>query len=155
MTEIMAPGICPEQASANPAFKVGDMVTAEGEKRVKTQHQKGTSVSSLFTLLSGLDILKSSWTNFIHFRQHMHRSSNGGKVVKGPLLITQGTSNPPLGFTLKDRRAVSLRLDTALFAAWCHSRLFLSSLPAPVNGLDWRQICWADVQVYLPYERNG
>ena len=98
--KILAAAICPGLASAIPEFKPGDLLTAKGERRLEMVHQTGAAISSAVALLSGEDILKPNWRNNSHLREQMQRTGNGGKAIKGPLLITHGTSDPVLSVSV-------------------------------------------------------
>ena len=98
--KIIAAAMCPGLASAIPEFRPGVLLTAEGERRLKMVHQTGAATSSAVALLSGVEILKPNWRDNTLFREHQLRTSNGGKAIKGPLLVTHGKSDPVLSVTV-------------------------------------------------------
>ena len=95
-SKVLTAAICPALASIFPDFSPGDLLTAEGERRLDMVHQNSAAMSSAAALLSGLDILKPDWKENTHYRQYQALTSNGGKAIKGPLLITHGRSDPVL-----------------------------------------------------------
>ena len=96
-------GICSGIASAFPEFSPGDLLTAEGEKRLGMVHQTSAAMDSAIALLSGVDTLKPDWKENTHYRQYMALTSNGGKAIKGPLLITHGESDPVLSVAIVEK----------------------------------------------------
>ena len=98
--KILAAAMCPGLAFAVPEFKLGDLLTTEGERRLELVHQTGAAISSAVMLLSGMDILKPNWRDNSYLREYLQRTHNGGKAIKGPLLITHGTSDPVLSVTV-------------------------------------------------------
>jgi pimeloyl-ACP methyl ester carboxylesterase len=98
--DIIAAAMCPGIDSAFPDFVPGDCLTAEGDKRLETVHRTGAAVSSAVALLSGIELLKPNWRNNVHLKDHQRRTSNGGKAIKGPLLIIHGKSDPVLSVTV-------------------------------------------------------
>lgn len=115
--------MCPGLASAFPEFSPGDLLTAEGEKRLNMVHQTGAAISSAVALLSGVDILRPNWKENTHFRQYQDLTSNGGKAIKGPLLVTHGKSDPILSLAVVEN-AVKRTAD--LFPS---SQIEYASLP--------------------------
>lgn len=136
LTAAMFPGL----ASAFPEFHPGDLLTAEGEKRLNMVHQTSAGISSAFALLSGVNILKPNWKENTYFRQFQALTSNGGKPVKGPLLVTHGKSDPILNAAVVEN-AVKRTAD--LFPS---SQIEYASLPnvTHVSALAASQRLWMD-----------
>ena len=97
---ILAANIVPTLASIFPDFRPGDMLTPEGEQRVKLVHETDAGISSAVMLLSEVDIFKTNWRVNQHFRKYQEMTSNGGKVIQGPLLIVHGKADPVLSQTV-------------------------------------------------------
>ena len=91
--------MCPGTVSAFPDFVPGDFLTAEGENGLETVHRIGTGVSTAVALLSGIDLLKPNGRDNVHLKDHQRKTSNGGKAIKGPLLIIHDRSDPVLSVT--------------------------------------------------------
>ena len=132
--------MCPSVASAFPEFRPGDLLTANGEKRLDTVHQTSAAISSAVTLLSGKDILRPNWKVNTHYRQFQELTSNGGKAIQGPLLITHGKSDPTLSVAVVEN-AVKRTVD--LFPS---SQIEYVSLPdvTHVSALPASQWLWMD-----------
>ena len=132
--------ICPGMASAFPEFSPGDLLTAEGEKRLGMVHQISATISSAIPVLSGVDILKPNWKENTHYRQYLALTSNGGKAIKGPLLITHGKLDPLLSVAVVEK-AVERTAD--LFPS---AQIEYVSLPnvTHVSALPASQRLWMD-----------
>lgn len=96
VTQFLPAALCLGLASAFPDFKLEDLLTAEGQKRLDLVHEKSLGIGSAFTFLSEGDVLKPDWRANKHFGQYMALTSNGSKPTKGPLLIIHGKSDPVL-----------------------------------------------------------
>ena len=88
----MVPGL----ASAFPEFSPGDLLTAHGEKQLNMALEANAAMGSGILILSEGDNLKPDWKENTHFQQYVGLTSNGGKAIKGPLLITHGKVDPIL-----------------------------------------------------------
>lgn len=134
--------MCPGLASAIPEFKPGDLLTAKGERCLEMVHQIGAAISSVVALLSGEDILKPNWRDDSHLREQLQRTGNGGKAIKGPLLITHGTSDPALSVTVAED---AVRKTTERFP-YTQSTIQYLSLPivTHVSALAASQRVWMD-----------
>ena len=96
LTNVIPAAMVPGLASAFPEFSPGDLLTAEGENQLKLLLETNAAMSSGILILSQGDILKPNWKGNTHFRQYVDLTSNGGKTIKGPLLITHGKADPIL-----------------------------------------------------------
>ena len=132
--------MCPGLASVFPEFSPGDLLTADGEKRLDMVHQTGAAISSAVALLSGVDFLKQNWKENTHFLQYQALTSNGGKAINGPLLVTHGKSDPVLSVAVVEN-AVKRTAD--LFPS---SQIEYASLPnvTHVSALAASQRLWMD-----------
>lgn len=132
----MFPGL----ASAFPEFTPGDLLTAEGERQLDMVHQTSAGIASAFALLSGAEILKPNWKQNRHFRHHQALTSNGGKAIKGPLLVAHGKTDPILSVEVVEN-AVKRTAD--LFPS---SQIEYASLPnvTHVAALAASQRLWMD-----------
>ncbi|KAL2053772.1 hypothetical protein ABVK25_006077 [Lepraria finkii] len=137
---ILAAAMCPGLASAVPEFRPGDLLTAEGEKRLEMVHRTGAAISSAVALLSGVDILKPNWRDNNHFREYLQRTCNGGKAVKGPLLITHGKSDPVLSPTVVENavKKTAERFPSAIQYVSLPNVTHVSALAASQHvWMDW------------------
>lgn len=100
-SKILVPFMVPGLASVFSEFSPGDLLTAEGEKRLDMVHQTSAAMSSAVAIFSGVDALKPNWKENTHFRQYQDLTSNGGKEIKGPLLITHGKLDPILSVAVR------------------------------------------------------
>ena len=97
VTKFLTAAMCPGLASAFPDFNPQDLLTAEGQKCLDTIHRMSMGTNTAFAYLSGsADLLKPGWRDNSHVKRYMTLTSNGGKAIKGPLLITHGKSDPLL-----------------------------------------------------------
>ena len=96
LTNVIPAAMVPGLASAFPEFSPGDLLTAEGENLLDMVLETNAAMSSGILILSGGDILNPNWKENTHFRQYVDLTSNGGKAIKGPLLITHGKIDPIL-----------------------------------------------------------
>ena len=140
--EILAAAMCPGLASVIPEFKPGDLLTAKGERRLEMVHETSAGISSAGALLSGGDILKPNWRDNSNLREQLQRTGNGGKAIKGPLLITHGTSDPVLSVTVVEE---AIRKTTERFP-YAQSKIQYLSLPGVthVSALAASQRVWMD-----------
>ncbi|MCJ1465568.1 hypothetical protein MMC07_004186 [Pseudocyphellaria aurata] len=91
---IIIAAMCPGLASAYPDFKLSNMLTANGEKRLEALLQSEAGVASCIALMSEGEILQSNWRQDSHFQKYHSLVSNGGKKIGGPLLVIHGDSDP-------------------------------------------------------------
>ena len=140
LAKVLTPAICPGIASIFPDFKLGDMLTAEGEKRLEMVHQVSAAISTGVAILAGADNLKPNWKQNTHFRQHQALTSNGGKAIKGPLLITHGSSDPVLTVSVIEN---AIKRTADLFPS---SQIEYVALPnvTHVTALPASQRLWMD-----------
>ena len=99
---ILAVLMVPAIASYFPEFQPSDILTPEGERRLKLVHSVEAGTSSAVPIIAGNGIdqvFKSDWKQSTHFHQYQRLSSNGGRPIQGPLLVAHGTSDPILSIT--------------------------------------------------------
>ena len=127
-------------AAAFPDFDPEDMLTAEGQKRLDTINRLGMGTNSAFAYLSSADVLKPEWRDNGHVKRYMRLTSNGGKAIKGPLLITHGKADPLLNLDVVEN-AVKKTADS-----FPSSRIELVLLPGVthVSALSASQRVWMD-----------
>lgn len=137
---MIAASICPALASLYPDFEPEDLLTPQGKGRLDLVRKTGAEVSSAGALLSGVDIVKPNWTENIHLQRYILSTSNGGKAIKGPLLITHGKSDPVLSVTVVD---AAVKRTSDLFPS---SQIEYVSLPGVthVSALAASQRLWMD-----------
>ena len=89
-------GIIPGIASAFPDFDPKDILTADGEQRLDLISRVGGCSPSSITLLMGVQLLKSDWTENPFVQKFQQATINGGKRIQGPLLVLHGELDPGL-----------------------------------------------------------
>ena len=141
VAKLIAANMVPALASIFPDFRPEDMLTPEGERRVKLVHETDAGTSSAITLLSGVEILHPNWRENKHFRRYQELTSNGGKAIQRPLLIAHGKADPVLSETVV-RSAVQKTADMNPSAAIVYYALanvtHVSALPASQHlWTDW------------------
>lgn len=139
-SKLLVPAMIPGLASVFPEFSPGELLTAEGEKRLQLVHQTSAAMTSAVAILSGVDVLKPNWKENKYFRQYQDLTSNGGKPIKGPLLITHGKLDPILSVAVVEN-AVKRTAD--LFPS---AQIEYASLPnvTHVSALVASQRLWMD-----------
>jgi len=156
---LMGAAMCQGIASAVPEFDPKDILTPEGEKRLAIMYQTGAGVASAMALLYGTEVVKPDWKHNPHIQKFGIATSNGGKPIKGPLLVIHGDSdNMNTAVTVAD--AVKRTAD--LFPS---AQLEFVSLPqvthAPALGasqrlwMDWIGDRFAEVEVKPLYQRSA
>ena len=141
IAKMLTPAICPGIATSFPEFKLKDLLTPEGEKRLEMVHQTSAAMSSGVAILSGVDSLKPNWKENTHYRQHQVLTCNGGKAIKGPLLIIHGKSDPVLSVAVIEKvvkRTVNLFPSAQIEYATLPNVTHVSALPASQRlWMDW------------------
>lgn len=138
--KLLTAAACRGMASAFPDFKPEELLTAEGQKRLDMVFQNSAAMDSAFALLSNVNLIKPNWKENVHFQQYMALTSNGGKAIKGPLLITHGRSDPLLSVGVVEN---AIKRTTDLFPS---SQIEYVSLPnvTHVSALPASQRVWMD-----------
>lgn len=139
-SKLLMPAMILGLASAFPEFSPGDLLTTEGEKRLDMVRQTSAAISSAVAILSGVDLLKPNWKANTHFRQYQDLTSNGGKAIKGPLLVTHGKLDPILSVAVVEN---AVKRTAELFPS---SQIEYASLPnvTHVSALAASQRLWMD-----------
>jgi pimeloyl-ACP methyl ester carboxylesterase len=88
----MLPGI----AALFPNFQPKDILTPEGAERLDLIAQIGGCVATGFTLLTGVQLLKSDWSDNPFVQEYQRLTVNGGKKIEGPLLVIHGEADSSL-----------------------------------------------------------
>ena len=145
IVKFLPAAMCPGLASAFPDFNPEDLLTAEGQKRLDTIHRLGMGTNSAFAYLSGADVLKPGWKENGHVKRYMTLTENGGKAIRGPLLITHGKSDPILKVDVVEKavkktveldpsKSSSMQIEFAVLPDVTH----VSALPASQRvWMDW------------------
>ena len=159
LATVLTPAVCPGIATIFPEFKLGDLLTAEGEKRLEMVHQASAAMSSGVAILSGVDTIKPNWKENTHYQQHQALTSNGGKAIKGPLLVIHGKSDPVLSVAVIEKvvkRTADLFPSSQIEYAALPNVTHVSALPASQRlWMDWigdRFAGRAIESTYLSYE---
>ena len=140
-SKLLTAAICRGLASAFPDFKPEELLTAKGQKRVNMVYRTSAAMESAFALLSNVDLLEPNWKENKYFQQYMSLTSNGGKAIKGPLLITHGTSDPLLSVEVVEqaiKRTVDLFPSSQVEYVALPDVTHVSALPASQRvWMDW------------------
>lgn len=88
--------MCPGLASAFPDFKLNNIFTPEGEKRIEAVLRSEAGVASTIALLSEGEILQPNWRQVPYLQKYLSLVSNGGKDIRRPLLVIHGEADPQL-----------------------------------------------------------
>ena len=160
--QILITAMCSGLAFAFPDFSPADVLTAEGEKRLDMVHRTSAAMDSAIALLSpsGVPLLKPNWKQNTHLQQYLALTSNGGKAIKGPLLITHGQSDHLLNVAVLEnaiKRTVELPLSSSQIEyASLPNISHVPALPASQRlWMDWigdRFAGWAMEAKYRSYE---
>lgn len=140
ITYLLTAAVCPGIASAFPEFNRADILTAEGEKRLDMVHETSAAMGSAIAILSGADTLKPNWKENTHYLRFLALTSNGGKAIKGPLLITHGKSDSILNVAVVEK---AIKTTADLFPS---CQIEYVSLPdvSHVAALPASQHLWMD-----------
>ena len=140
VSQFLPAPMCPGLVSAFPEFDLQDFLTSEGQKRLGLIYQYSLGTNSAFAYLSGADVLKSNWRENKYVREYMALTSNGGKAIKGPLLITHGKMDPVLSLSVVEK---AVKRTAELFPS---SEIEFVVLPnvTHVSALSASQWLWMD-----------
>lgn len=138
---VLAANIIPALASIFPDFRPEDILTPEGERGVKLVHETDAGTSSAVALLSGVDFIHPNWKENVHFRKYQEMTSNGGKAIKGPLLIAHGKADPVLSESVVSsavQKTAALNPSAAIVYYALANVTHVSALPASQHlWTDW------------------
>lgn len=156
---LIGAAMCQGIASAVPDFDPKAILTPEGEKRLAIMYQTGAGVASAVALLYGAEVVKPDWKENPHIRKYGLSTANGGKPIKGPLLVIHGESDV-MNSAVTVADAVERTAD--IFPS---SQLEFVSLPhvthTPALGasqrlwMDWIRDRFAGVEVKPRYQRSS
>ena len=138
VTKFLPVPLCPGLAAFFPEFKHEDLLTAEGQKRLDMVLQMSLGTNSAFAFLSGAEVLKPNWRENRHVQQYMNLTSNGGKAIKGPLLITHGKADPVLNVAVVEN---AIKKTAELYPS---AQIEFVSLPHVTHSLPASQRLWMD-----------
>lgn len=100
---VIAAAMCPELASTNKDSQLSEMITEEGQRRLKDLETLGAGVTAGIPLLMGDNILEEEWTENKHFKSYHEAVSNGGKQIGAPLLVIHGESDDQVSIKVTAR----------------------------------------------------
>jgi alpha-beta hydrolase superfamily lysophospholipase len=86
----------PAIANIFPDFNISSVLTPEGSQRFALEQQTGGNVQATIALLltmAGFPILNDGWEKNVYIQRFVNATGNGGKPIKGPLLIIQGDND--------------------------------------------------------------
>lgn len=118
---LMGAAMCRGIASSFPDFDPKEILTPEGEGRVAMMFQSHAGVAAAMALFSGADLVKPGWKQNPHVQKHGNLTSNGGKAIKGPLLVIHGETdmmNSPAAVQLAVEKTASLFPASQLEFVW-------------------------------------
>ena len=137
---LLGVGMIPAIAAEFPDFHSKDILTADGEQRLGTIMKIGACSPTGLTLLMGVQLLQSGWTENPYVRKYQALSSNGGKEIKGPLLVIHGEGDPNLNV------AVTTKAVEETLHAYPQSKIEYARLPgvSHVPALTASQRLWME-----------
>ncbi|KAL8848364.1 MAG: hypothetical protein Q9221_006613 [Calogaya cf. arnoldii] len=91
---LMGVAMCRGIASSFPGFDTKETLTPEGEKHVAVMFQSHAGVAGAMALFARGDLIRADWRENAHVQKHGFLTSNGGKEIRGPLLVIHGESDP-------------------------------------------------------------
>ncbi|KAF2438377.1 alpha/beta-hydrolase [Karstenula rhodostoma CBS 690.94] len=86
----------PTIANIYPDFNISSVLTPEGAQRFALEQKTGGNVQATIALLltmAGFPILKDGWEKNEYIQRFQAATGNGGKPIKGPLLVIQGDND--------------------------------------------------------------
>lgn len=86
----------PAIANIFPDFNISSLLTPEGSRRFDLERKTGGNVQATIALLltmAGFPILKEGWEQNEFVKRFQNATGNGGKPIKGPLLVIQGDND--------------------------------------------------------------
>ncbi|KAL8832880.1 MAG: hypothetical protein Q9170_004700 [Blastenia crenularia] len=93
LRSVIVAAICPGLASINDKFQISDLLTEEGQQRLKTLKKSGAGIAAGVPILMSDNLLKPDWARNEHLQSFNQAISNGGKEISGPLLVIHGESD--------------------------------------------------------------
>ena len=90
---VIMTALCPGLAYVYPDFRPSTLLTQEGQQRLRIIEESGGCIASGMALLMGANILHPAWDQNPYVQSYHARISNGGKPIKGPLLVIHGESD--------------------------------------------------------------
>ena len=155
---LMGVAMCRGLASSMSGFDPKDILTPEGEKRVAIMFQSHAGVAAAMALFAQGDLIRADWKENPHIHQFGLLTGNGGKDLRGPLLVIHGEYDP-MNSPSAVREAAGKTTD--LFPS---AQLELVWLPrvthAPAMGasqrlwMDWIADRFAGVEVKSGYKES-
>lgn len=100
---VVAAVMCRGIASAFPDFDVQEILTPEGEKRIKVMCDTDAGLAAGVALLLGADVVKPAWKRNFKMQEFSRLTSNGGKAIQGPLLVIHGNADERLSLAVCER----------------------------------------------------
>ncbi|EAT82558.1 hypothetical protein HBH56_111660 [Parastagonospora nodorum] len=167
----------PAIANIFPGFNIASVLTPEGAQRFALEQKTGGNVQATIALLltmAGFPILKDGWEKNEYVLRYQNATGNGGKPIKGPLLVIQGDNDANIDVrtttaavektaTVNPKESISYAIYSNIAhapAVWVGQQRYLDWLAkrfdgeAPSSGLARDQVSsfrpWAK---YLP-EQN-
>jgi alpha-beta hydrolase superfamily lysophospholipase len=94
--DLLVAATLPAIANIYPGFNVTSVLTPEGAARFELEMRTGGNVQVTIALLltmAGFPILREGWQTNSYIQRFQNDTGNGGKPIKGPLLVLQGNSD--------------------------------------------------------------
>lgn len=86
--------LVPSLAAKYPDFKAEDVLTPAGMQCLETYVTLQGCNNVLFQTASVPDLLKPDWQHNMHIQRYQEIAANGGREIRGPLLVIQGADDP-------------------------------------------------------------
>ncbi len=96
LLSVIGTAMCPGIATTFPDFKLADVLTPEGQQRLAMMDQAKAGLSSGMGLLLGANLMNEHWKENPYVQRYYSMISNGGKEIRGPLLVVHGGTDDKL-----------------------------------------------------------
>lgn len=97
---IISLGMIPAIEAYFPGSNVSDVITPEGLQGYALVRTLEATTSTIFALLSGVQVLQSNWTENPYIQKYQDIVSNGGKAIAQPLLVIKGEADATLQYSV-------------------------------------------------------
>ncbi|KAL8901175.1 MAG: hypothetical protein Q9207_005334 [Kuettlingeria erythrocarpa] len=143
--------ICRSIALSSPDFDPKEILTPDGEKRVEVMFGSRAGIAAAMALFTGGYLIKADWKQNPHIQKHGLLTSNGGKNIRGPLLVVHGESDPmntPAAVSKAVEKTASLFPSAQLELLWLPKVTHTPTLGASQRyWMDWIADRFAGVEV--------
>jgi len=150
--------ICRGIASSFPDFDPREILTPEGEKRVALMFQTGAGVAAAMAIFYDADLVKPDWKENPHVQKHGDLTGNGGKPIRGPLLVIHGeadTMNSPAAVKVAVENTANMFPSAQLEFVWLPDVRHAPALGASQRlWMDWIADRFAGIEMPSGYRTS-